>query len=83
MLGGTPLFISGPCFNIEDDVQCMFEGSIEVAGIYIDEFTVVCVTPYFPTRGRKDLTVTVWSSEGMTLNMIFSGDAVFEAGKFH
>lgn len=78
MLGGTTIVLAGPCFNPEEDIICTFDGSITVTGRSASEVMALCVSPYFETRGWKDLTVTLWAG----LELRYTGESRFYAGKF-
>lgn len=75
-LGGAPIFLAGPCFNPNDTISCVFEGS-KTAGSFISMVQAVCMSPFFEEIGWMDLRVTIERADGT----IYIGDAQFYAGK--
>lgn len=73
-LGGTPIFLAGPCFNPEDTITCTFDGSIQVSGSFISMVLAVCVSPFFDSRGWKELEVVLQRAS------IYMGNSQFYAG---
>ena len=58
MLGGKKTFISGPCFDNTNVIQCKF-GDAVVEGRIIDFRTAECVTPMMGTTGTFPLTLSL------------------------
>ena len=60
VLGGTAVQVFGPCFDeyADRNITCSF-GGIEVAGVYVDKDTVICVSPALRTLGRVDFTLDI------------------------
>ena len=82
MLGGTPVFLAGPCFNPRGNITCTFDGSSQTSGVYVSEVLALCVSPSFETGGWKELTVVVWTSEGGGSSVRYSGQSRFYAGMY-
>ena len=62
-LGGTAIYVSGPCFSDADAILCFFGESRNrgtgLPGFYVSNTTAVCVSPVFDTPGWIDLSVGV------------------------
>ena len=58
-LGGTAVHITGPCFDETDQITCIFDNQPGQTGFYVNNLTVICVSPSFDTIGWKDLTLMV------------------------
>ena len=60
MLGGEPVVVSGPFFQIDedDDIVCVFDG-IEVNGIFVDSERALCVSPALSHTGRVPFQLNV------------------------
>ena len=78
MLGGTPIVLAGPCFTPGEVITCTFDEDTHVMGMYISEVLAVCVSPYFETRGWKDLTLNI-STEVREVR--YTGQGRFYAGE--
>ena len=76
-LGGTAVHITGPCFNETDQIACIFDNQREQAGFYVNNLTVICVSPSFNTFGWKDLTIVV-TRDG---NLAYTTQSRFYASK--
>ena len=50
-LGGTEVFIGGPCFKPGNIIVCRFNKTLETAGQYVRQELAVCVTPSFYVSG--------------------------------
>nr|XP_054773492.1 uncharacterized protein K03H1.5-like [Lytechinus pictus] len=68
MLGGTQVFVSGPCFNSTSVIACDFDGTV-TSGRVISNDIVICISPTFYKVGRIPLRVSL--DGGATFN--FSG----------
>ena len=79
-LGGTAVYVSGPCFGNADAILCFFgEGrdrGIGLPGHYVSNTTVVCVSPMFDTPGWVTLSIGV--RIGQRIN--YSATSRFYAG---
>ena len=58
MLGGTQVFISGPCFEESSDIVCEFDGS-PANGSLISNYSAMCAAPTFYKVGRIPLRVSL------------------------
>ena len=60
VLGGTLVQVFGPCFDefSNSNITCLF-GGIKVPGIYVNEKTIVCVSPASTTYGRVDFALNI------------------------
>ena len=58
MLGGTQVFVSGPCFNETSNITCDFDGTA-VQGELINMVSAICVSPALYKAGRSPLRVSV------------------------
>ncbi|XP_022099546.1 sushi domain-containing protein 2-like [Acanthaster planci] len=68
MLGGDVLSISGPCFDVSNDVFCRIQG-YEIQASYDftkDPFTVRCATPLFMALGESPVYLS--KDGGQTYN---------------
>ncbi|XP_063969190.1 protein mesh-like [Lytechinus pictus] len=68
MLGGTQVFVSGPCFNSTSLIACDFDGTV-TSGKFISNDIGICISPTFCKVGRIPLRVSL--DGGATFN--FSG----------
>ena len=57
-LGGTAVYLTGPCFNKSDLITCSFEDEKEDVFV-TNNHTAVCVSPRFEDIGWKSLTLTI------------------------
>lgn len=58
IFGGEVLFISGPNFQPQDKVACVF-GVIEIDGIYLSEKQCLCIVPPASHIGLTDLIIRI------------------------
>lgn len=58
MLGGTAVRVTGPCLDETDVIICTFD-VIEVAGVYMDEMSLLCVSPILSKVGEVNLELKV------------------------
>lgn len=58
ILGGQEVRVAGPCFDNAEDFTCVFDG-IEVRGIYLNEYYVLCVSPQLSRTGRVPFELMV------------------------
>ena len=58
MLGGTLVTLRGPCFEQEDIVQCIFDGT-STPGVYVDRESIMCVSPAMSAIGNVQVTLRV------------------------
>lgn len=58
-LGGTPVTINGPCFDVSDNISCLFD-NITVPGARVSQYKALCVSPMFDTiTGPVDFKLKV------------------------
>ena len=77
VLGGTPVRLTGPCLEEDDNIICRFN-DITVEGIYINEDLALCVSPEVQIIGQIMLHLTVVRSRSTATN--YSGAAIFHYG---
>lgn len=58
IFGGEVLFISGPNFQPQDKVTCLF-GVIEIDGIRLSEKQCLCIVPPASHIGLTDLNIRI------------------------
>ena len=58
MLGGTLVTLRGPCFEQQDIVECIFDGTSS-PGVYVNRDSVVCVSPSMSAIGKVDVTLRI------------------------
>ena len=75
-LGGTKVFINGPCFNPDDAIICRFNRTTLTIGSYISKYEALCVTPALYIASRLPLELSL--NNGSTFN--FNG--MFRSSKF-
>ena len=77
-LGGAAVYVSGPCFNENDIINCFFDDDREsrLRGYYVSNSTAICISPRFDTPGWKTLYVEIRSGQLLT-----TGRSRFYAGK--
>jgi hypothetical protein len=57
-LGGTPVLISGLCVEPGDIIVCRFGGSNRMLfASYVDESTILCITPVMTILGEVEVVV--------------------------
>lgn len=71
--GGTPVLVSGPCFEEDERISCIFDG-IVVEGIYLNQDTTLCISPQLPSTGRFPFRISIAATNG---TIRFQGDSVF------
>jgi len=76
VLGGTPIQLSGPCLEEDDNITCLFN-DISVEGKYMDRNLALCVSPQFQMIGRIMLRLLVIESNG---TVRYEGQTVFYSG---
>jgi len=77
VLGGTPIKLSGPCFEEEDNITCEFN-DIVVMGTRLNKDIALCVSPQLDVTGRVKLRLTVTREDG---TRIFIGQETYHSGK--
>ena len=75
-LGGTKVFINGPCFNPDDAIICRFNRTTLTIGSYISKYEALCVAPALYIASRLPLELSL--NNGSTFN--FNG--MFRSSKF-
>lgn len=60
MLGGTVVNITGPCFEPNDRVRCIFDME-EVIGTVIDTNRAICIQPSLQAEGYVRFEVAIGS----------------------
>ena len=74
VLGGTPVQLSGPCFEENDNITCYF-GDTAVKGTRLNKDRVLCVSPELTIIGRIALKLKV-----IRVNeLIFDGQVTFHS----
>ena len=58
MLGGTGVKVTGPCLNTTDQIICGFDNK-KVEGVYIDETSLLCVSPNVSRVGEVDFELKI------------------------
>ena len=51
-LGGTKVFIGGPCYSPDNQAVCRFNKTLETAAVYVSPELSYCVTPPLYIAGR-------------------------------
>jgi len=77
VLGGTPIQLSGPCFDEDDNITCLFN-SKSVEGKYLDKNVALCVSPQFEMIGRITLRLLVIQANR---NLRYEGQVIFYSSK--
>ena len=78
MLGGTAVFVSGPCLEETDEITCVF-GDRSVTGIYINQMLSLCVSPTISVTGRVRFQLIVWANGTSTDR--YRGESIFYSGE--
>lgn len=76
ILGGTPIKLSGPCFEEQDNITCRFN-DVVVMGTHLSKDIALCVSPQLEVTGRISLELTVTRSDG---SVAFVGHEIFHSG---
>lgn len=79
VLGGTPIRLSGPCYEEDDNITCMFNGK-SVVGKYLDRNLALCVSPEFKMIGRITLRLLVIQANR---EVRYEGQTVFHSGMLY
>lgn len=58
MMGGTTIYVTGPCFSPEQDIVCRFDTQAAV-GRYINQNKAACIMPLVDTTGYVDLALSI------------------------
>ena len=60
VLGGTVVQVTGPCFDAyaDHDFVCFFD-DVEVPAVYVDNSSIICVSPEFRKFGKVDFTLNI------------------------
>ena len=58
ILGGEPLIITGPTFNPQDIIHCIFD-DIQTNASYLNRQQCLCIVPAASNTGVVDLTVKI------------------------
>ena len=74
VLGGTPVQLSGPCFEENDNITCQF-GDVAVKGTRLSRNRVLCVSPEFSVIGRVSLKLIIIRAD----EIVFNGQATFHS----
>uniref|UniRef100_A0A336M8F3 CSON013620 protein n=2 Tax=Culicoides sonorensis TaxID=179676 RepID=A0A336M8F3_CULSO len=56
MLGGSIINVTGPCFNPNHEIRCIFD-TIEVIGVFVDVNRAICIQPFLTVSGHINLDV--------------------------
>ena len=75
-MGGTAVYLTGPCFEKADIVKCTFDDQKDINGFVVNNLTAVCVSPRFDEIGWKTLTLTIVRNNVDA----YSGQSRFYAG---
>ena len=75
-LGGTEVYIGGPCYSPSDTIICRFNRTIQTPGAYVNPEQAVCITPPLYVLGRIPIELSL--DNGVTFN--FSG--IFTSSKW-
>ena len=75
-LGGTKLFIAGPCFTSENGTVCRFNNDHVTPAVYVSPEVVYCITPPLYRAGL--IRVELSLDDGATFN--FTG--IFRSSEF-
>ena len=77
VLGGTPVQLSGPCFEENDNITCRF-GDVAVKGTRLDRNRVLCVSPELSVIGRIALKLLVVRAD----DVVFNGQVTFHSSTY-
>ena len=61
-LGGTPIIITGPCFNESSSITCRF-GEIETPCVRISNREALCISPKLDVKGHIPIKVIIGNVE--------------------
>ena len=58
-LGGTKIFIGGPCYVPKNKIVCRFNNTIQTSGVYLNPQLAYCITPplYFAGLIQVELSL--------------------------
>lgn len=62
MLGGTAIAVCVPLVMENDTIECRFE-DMALTAVYVNDQTVLCVSPRFSAPGSVKLQVTIFQEE--------------------
>ena len=66
VLGGTEIFIGGPCYKPDNQIVCRFNKIIEAAAVYVSPELAYCITPPLYVVGRIPFELSL--DGGVTFN---------------
>ena len=75
-LGGTKVFIGGPCYSPDNETVCRFNKTVETTAVYVSAEVVYCITPPLYVAGRIPVELSL--DGGATFN--FTG--TFRSSEF-
>ena len=68
ILGGTPVVVSGPCFNESQLILCQFGSAIEdVRGIFLNQRQVLCISPALQNIGNVQFSLRILEGQEVVL----------------
>ena len=73
--GGAPVIISGPCYKLTDDIQCLFGKDKMVDGVIIDTEEALCISPMM--EAATPVTLELY------INGVAVASTVFSVGKHY
>ena len=65
-LGGTKVFIGGPCYSPDNEIVCRFNKTHETTAVFVSTEVVYCITPPLYVAGR--ISVELSLDGGSTFN---------------
>ena len=69
--------VGGPCFEPSDVVTCLFD-DISTPGIFVNQDSVVCISPALSTVGRVEVILEVIKSNEV---VSFQGNGFFYSSR--
>ena len=65
-LGGTKVFIGGPCYDPENQIVCRFKKTLNTSGVHVSPELAYCITPPLYSAGLVQVDVSL--DDGKTYN---------------
>jgi hypothetical protein len=65
-LGGTKMFIGGPCYKPDDQIVCRFNKTIDADAVYVSPELAYCITPPLYVVGLIQVELSL--DGGVTFN---------------
>ena len=70
-LGGTEIFIGGPCYSLKSEIVCRFNKTLVTSGVYVNPEIAYCITPPLYVAGRIQVELSLDGGKTFNYNGTF------------